>query len=102
MPTACPALLSLGTLLAQSDVARGVTIAITGMLIVATALLLIILFISALPKILAMLGKHFPEVEHSHGGSSISKSHPESQVADDEAVLAAIGFVLHSRLQNKG
>ncbi|MGB7344001.1 MAG: OadG family protein [Pirellulaceae bacterium] len=102
MPTASSAILFNATFLAASDVARGISIAITGMLIVASALLLIILFISALPKFLALIGKYFPEAKHSHGRSSTSQSHPESQVADDEAVLAAIGFVLHSRLQNKG
>jgi Na+-transporting methylmalonyl-CoA/oxaloacetate decarboxylase gamma subunit len=102
MPAASFDIPFTGALFAQSVVSRGITIAITGMLIVAIALLLIFAFISALPHILAIVGKYFPEVEDPHGRSSTTQSHPESQVADDEAVMAAIGFVLHSRLQNKG
>ncbi len=84
------------------DVAgRGIAIAITGMAIVGFALLLIILFISALPKLLDFVARFVPEAEDTHVRPTSARSHPESQVADDEAVLAAIGFVLHSRLHNK-
>ena len=74
---------------------RGAAIAFTGMTIVAFALLLIIGFISSLPKVLAVVEEYFPEPPDHHARP---KSHPESQVADDEAVLAAIGYVMHSRL----
>ena len=71
----------------------GLKIAVSGMLIVSAALILISLFIAALPNILAILADYLPEKEESHG----SQSHPESLIPDDEAVLAAIGFVLHNR-----
>ncbi|QDT13840.1 OadG family protein [Planctomycetes bacterium K23_9] len=95
------AMVLANTILAESIAARGIAIAITGMAIVAFALLLIIAFISALPKLLAIVERFVPESEDPHVRTANSQSHPESQVADDDAVLAAIGFVLHSRLQNK-
>ena len=78
------------------DIGRGITIALTGMAIVATALVLILGFIASLPRILAFLDPFLPEPAHHHGAA---KTHPESQVAEDEAVLAAIGYVLHSRMR---
>ena len=79
----------------EVDLSRGIAIALSGMGIVVVVLLLIIGFISSLPKILAVVATYFPESEGHHARK---KSHPESQVAEDEAVLAAIGYVLHSRL----
>jgi hypothetical protein len=76
---------------------RGVAIAIAGMLIVATVLVAISLFIAVLPKVLAEVAKVFPEQEHPHSG----KSHPESLIPDNEAVIAAVGYVLHLRAQGK-
>ena len=79
---------------------RGLAIALTGMSIVAVALVLIIGFISALPRILGVMEAYFPEPPDHHARPTAS--HPESQMADDEAVLAAIGYVLHSRLKDNG
>ncbi len=76
---------------------RAVAIAVTGMLIVACALLLICVFISLLPRILAAVATIWPEVDEPHA----STAHPESLALDDDAVLAAIGFVLHHRLQEQ-
>ena len=76
---------------------RGVAIAVAGMLIVSVALSVIALFIAALPRILEWAGKYLPEVEEPHAG----RSHPESLVPDDDKVLAAIGFVLHSEFQRQ-
>ena len=76
---------------------RGLAIAITGMLIVACALLLICLFISSLPKVLAAVATIWPEAAEPHTG----KSHTDSLVLEDESVLAGIGFVLHQRLQEQ-
>lgn len=76
---------------------RGVAIAITGMLIVASVLLFISLFIAALPRVLALIAKVFPEQEHPDSG----KTHPESLIPDNEAVIAAVGYVLHLRAQGK-
>ncbi|MCG8651934.1 MAG: hypothetical protein MI861_18990 [Pirellulales bacterium] len=75
----------------------GIAIAIAGMVIVGVALSLISLFIASLPRVLAMLGTVWPETADTHG----KQSHPESLVADDEAVLAAIGFVLHTEVQRQ-
>ena len=76
---------------------RAVAIAVTGMLIVGCALLLISVFISSLPRILAAVATIWPEVDEPHGGTG----HPESLALDDDDVLAAIGFVLHHRLQEQ-
>lgn len=67
--------------------ANGVTIAIMGMIIVFTALAIIALFISQLPKLLPLLGRFFPEGHHHNAA-------PVSQPSDHEKVLAAIGFAL--------
>lgn len=88
---------NLLTLMLANTAARGISIAITGMLIVACALLLISVFISSLPKMLAVVAKIWPEVDEPHSGIM----HPESLALDDDAVLAAIGFVLHHRLRDQ-
>ncbi len=98
-------ILSINTtyaLLAQAsgepwDVTRGFAIAIAGLSIVFTALLLISLFIASLPRVLEMVASVYPEFDDPHS----RQSHPESQVPDDGAVLAAIGFVLHSEMQKQ-
>ena len=75
----------------------GVAIAATGLIIVFTALMLISVFIASLPRILEMVAEVWPEVDDPHSRTS----HPESQVPDDAAVLAAIGFVLHTEMQKQ-
>lgn len=82
---------------AADRLGQGTSIAIAGLMIVFTALVLISLFIASLPRILAMVAKVWPEVDdpHSHPG------HHESSVPDDAAVLAAIGFVLHTEMQKQ-
>jgi hypothetical protein len=67
------------------------------MLIVFCALILISLFIALLPRILGVISQYLPETEEPHE----SLSHPESQRLDDDAVIAAIGFVLHTELQKQ-
>ena len=76
---------------------RGLAIALAGILIVGVALSLISLFIAALPRLLEVINKSWPEVDEPHG----KQSHPESLVPDNDAVLAAIGFVLHSEFQKQ-
>lgn len=90
-------LLSLSnTVLISSELLwRGVSIAITGMVIVACALVLICLFIMSLPRLLKKIATVWPETAESHGGTT----HSDSLVLDDDDILAAIGFVLHHRLQ---
>lgn len=85
---------------AESDLAKGASIAIAGLLIVFIALILISLFIAALPRVLGFVEAWLPE-EEGHGHSSVETSHPESFVPDDDAVLAAIGFVLHTEMQKQ-
>jgi len=74
---------------------QGIELAIAGMLIVFTVLVLISMFIALLPKILRVVAQKYPERE----------THPATPVplgsTDDEAVLAAIGYVLHARIQGK-
>ena len=81
----------------ENTESRGVAIAMTGMFIVAVALSFITLFIAKLPRLLEIVNEFWPEVDEPHG----SQSHPESLIPDDEAVLAAIGYVLHCEFQNQ-
>ncbi|QDV68757.1 Oxaloacetate decarboxylase, gamma chain [Rosistilla carotiformis] len=83
---------------AANELPQAASIALAGMLIVGLALVLICLFITALPRILAVAEKFWPEVEEHHG-----RTHPQSDshVPDDDAVLAAIGFVLHQEFQRQ-
>lgn len=81
---------------AEGAMSQGLSIAFAGLMIVFLALILISLFITALPKVVAMLETLIPEEDH-HAG--VPEGHPESSVPDDAALLAAIGFVLHTELQ---
>ena len=81
----------------ESPMAQGASIAIAGILIVGVALSLISLFIAALPWALRVIARFWPEVDEPHG----QKSHPESLVPDNDAVLAAIGYVLHCEFQKQ-
>ena len=88
-------------LLATFDVSamyrgEGVAIAATGMLIVFAALILITLFISALPRLLEVVAKVMPEAPDKHPPHDRSES-----LLADEAVLAAIGFVLHTEVRKQ-
>ena len=76
---------------------RGASIALAGLLIVFLALLMITLFITLLPRLLVLFAHVWPEVESAHAGDS----HIETLDVDDGAVLAAIGFVLHTELQKQ-
>jgi Na+-transporting methylmalonyl-CoA/oxaloacetate decarboxylase gamma subunit len=69
---------------------QGVDIAITGMLIVFLALGLITLFIAFLPNLLNIIVKLFPY--KAVAGVS------EKFAAEEDNVLAAIGFALHKRI----
>lgn len=78
---------------------RGLAIAGSGLLIVFAVLILLSLFIAALPHMVGALERVLPEPDHSHGDHA-SGGHPESQLPDD-AVIAAIGFVLHCEIQSE-
>ena len=90
----------LGKLLLAVDMqmlTRGAAIAIVGLLIVFTALVLISLFIAWLPLILERLAAVWPEVADHHAAH-----HPADELGTDEgAALAAIGFVLHTEWQRQ-
>lgn len=73
----------------------GLGISITGISIVFAALILISLFITCLPRVLAMLESVLPPESEPHQA-------PAATRADhDEAVVAAIGFALHARHHKK-
>ncbi|MGI9473946.1 MAG: OadG family protein [Rubripirellula sp.] len=92
-----PSLIGLLVAEDESVAAEGLAIAFVGLLIVFTALILISLFIASLPWILRFVGQYWPEVDDAPA----HHSHPESQVPDNDAVLAAIGFVLHTEFQRQ-
>ena len=74
---------------------QGISIAITGMVIVFFALTFISLFITALPHILALFARRWPESEGHHTTRAAA---PAQQAVSDE-VVAAIAMVLHQRRQ---
>lgn len=76
---------------------RGLVIAVMGMAIVMIALTFISLFIASMPRILGGVAKVYPEREDPHA----RRAHSENLAEDDEAVLAAIGFVLHTEFQKQ-
>lgn len=82
---------------AGGNLDQGVAIAIAGLLIVFTALILISLFIASLPRLLLVVARIWPEVDDAH----LEHGHPESGVPEDGAVLAAIGYVLHTEIQKQ-
>ncbi len=69
---------------------EGIAIAVTGMLIVFIALVLISIFIALLPKILDALSFIIPPPPEPAAALQPSTS-------DDDQVAAAIGFVFHQR-----
>ena len=94
MPPLEPQTLATGGWQAIID-GNGLGVAVTGMLIVFTALTLITLFIAALPKMLHAMGPYLPELAtHTE-----PLSDAERLLADEEQVIAAIGFVLHTESQ---
>ena len=77
---------------------NGLAISMVGMLIVFCALVVITLFIAALPKVLAALDPYLPEMHGSHGPPGAA----ERTKVDEEKVVAAIGMVLHLARQKTG
>ncbi len=71
---------------------QGIDIAITGMSIVFTALALISLFISMLPRILALWSPERSAVVCAPAG-------PDGSRADDDEIVAAISIALHSGME---
>ncbi len=86
------------TLLAQQSgwdlaIEMGLPLAITGMLIVFAVLILIAMFLGALPRILQTVNAWFPESHHGHQHSA-GASRPAASGLSDE-LIAAIGMALH-------
>ena len=75
--------------------ADGLWIAATGMIIVFVALSLISTAIALLPKFLDALEPIFPASEEHHLAGEV----PAPPDNEDEALLAAIGFALHTEQQ---
>ena len=75
--------------------ANGIGIAITGMSIVFVALIVISLFIAALPRVLNLLDPYLPKASHIHAPSSPKQTAAPSPLENDESTVAAIGFALH-------
>ncbi|MEW4528821.1 OadG family protein [Maioricimonas sp. JC845] len=73
---------------------NGVALALTGMLIVFSALVLISLFIACVPHLLGLLNRIFPEVEHHH-------TPPRPADQPDLELVAAIGLALHRQGRGK-
>src|SRR5690606_37288154 len=74
---------------------RGIELTIVGMAIVFSALVIISLFIAALPKVLEWLDPFLPK-GHTHQPPTRDEHTP----LDEEKIVAAIGLVLHTELQN--
>ncbi len=70
---------------------KGVSISVTGMLIVFMALVTITLFLLLLPRILKLVNKVYPEVEEE----TLNES---QEVSEDAEIVAAIGYAM---LNNK-
>jgi Na+-transporting methylmalonyl-CoA/oxaloacetate decarboxylase gamma subunit len=93
-----PNILSLPIVLAVSDDhLRALQIAFAGLSIVFLALVLITVFIATLPRLLSWLDVVWPESEDVHA----APVHSKTVAGDEEALIAAIGFVLHTELQRQ-
>jgi len=75
---------------------NAIAIAITGMVIVFTALTLISVFIAVLPKLLSAIEPYLPAVEGHHHAPTTAERFP----TDEEKIVAAIGHVLHTERQH--
>jgi len=74
----------------------GIVIAVTGMMIVFVALIMLSLFIKVLPIILNVISRWVPEIESPHGHAADSIEADDHPGEEDE-ILAAIGVVLRNR-----
>ena len=77
---------------------QGISIAITGMLIVFFALLVITIYIAMVPKILGVLAPFLPpETEHAAPSSGSASGNKRIE----EELLAAVGYAVHcDRIQD--
>ena len=77
---------------------QGVAIAITGLIIVFTALFLITLFIALLPKILKTLEPILPAAHEPHG--SVAREHAPK--GNQELLIAAAAAAAYHKYQEDG
>ncbi|MDF1660481.1 MAG: OadG family protein [Planctomycetota bacterium] len=70
-----------------------IVVAITGMIIVFAALLILTLFLTALPKILDVFNEYFPPSEHGHSAAPVAKQ----AVLDEDLVAAMAIALIHHR-----
>lgn len=73
----------------------GISIAVTGMLIVFFALMIISLFIRGLPELLKVLEPILPRLEPHTQALTAAERTP----SDNERIAAAIGYVLHLEME---
>ena len=79
---------------------NGISIAVTGMLIVFVALVTISLFLSALPRLLAVLERYYPQQEHHHGTPAATSTTSVVAQPVTEEMLVAIAVALRERRQS--
>ncbi len=76
--------------MAESSIGEATGIAVTGMLIVFSALGLISLFLALMPRLTQWLAIVFPEQDHG-----LPHVLAESESPDEDEMIAAIGYVKH-------
>lgn len=81
---------------AKKDDPNMIVVAITGMIIVFGALLILTLFLLVLPKILEVVNEHFPPSEHGHGMATPAPT-VQADVLDEDLVAAMAIAVIHHR-----
>ena len=82
--------------LSRSFSGEALGIAVTGMLIVFAALLVISLFIQLLPTLLQQVAAYLPEEFEPP-----APEHPENAYPDEDALVAALGYILHTELKQR-
>jgi len=94
MPSALLAAISWDNV-TQND---GIPIAITGIVIVFVALVLITLFLYQLPRLVEIANGIFPEPEDSH--AAVAQAAPAASASNDDEFIAAAIAVAHHTHQN--
>jgi Na+-transporting methylmalonyl-CoA/oxaloacetate decarboxylase gamma subunit len=88
--------LPLAATVTAEQARRAVEIAAVGMLMVFAALTLLVVFLTLLPRILAVIGTVWPETSDDHGAPD-----PDQFPDEEDEVLAGIGFVLHAEFREQ-
>lgn len=80
---------------------HGIGIAITGMLVVFSGLVLVSLFIAALPKVFELAGRPRPTFAPRMQAAGEGVMGKELSLDIDPDLLAAIGYVLHAERERE-